>query len=1443
MQSVNAQVIKSFGKDPKVFIKELQTLMYADNNENAKAAFEEFKVYWDTLASDEYRSARIIKTADKMLSKRMRPETHFVLYLKTLKAFHLSGKMLETFPAWQKITESYFDQPLKELNGFFESSYMMFAKNTFTENNSPRTWMSDNNNWKLEIIENQPAFRFDKLNVKCLTREDSIIIYNTSGYFLLESKTFLGKGGKVDWRRGALDTAKVYALLKSYKIEMNGNSYQADSVTFYHPDYFSQPMIGRVNDIALATSNPETARSPKFFSYKKDLKIDKFAEGVEYIGGFSLQGSKVIAYGEGTQPATFVFKYNKKPLFYLKGNEFVITPERIITDKTSMTLMIDSIGTVFHPQVGLNYVKEEKKLLLTRGNTGVAQSPFFNTYHNVEIKADAVEWKMNDVEVYFKTILKDGSVLLFSKNFFEEFQYEKLQGLQDYNPLAKLKQFCEQTGQTTFHLDEYIKYLRSKREFVRFQIVQLGDEGYLTIDSQTDTVKVNEKLFNYVNAHLGRTDYDIIFFESIIEKRPNVAINLINKNMTLQGVGRFRYSDSQYVYVIPDDQKVVMLKDREMLFDGKVRAGRFEFFGKRFRFDYKTFTVSMDEIDSMRLFFPDENGMLRKVNSVIQGLTGTLYIDQANNKSGRRPFTEYPIFKATKSSKVFYDYNFIYGGVYNREKFYFQTDPFIIDSLDNFTREGLRFAGLFVSADIFPDFREELGVMEDFSLGFKKTISMSNYKGNGSTTGEITLSNEGLRGKGKVDFASAISESNFIEYFPDSMNAKTQKFNVPASALYPPVNGSNLLTHWEPYADKMIQKTTSDPINIFWDAKLTGAYIHSKKQATGTGALDFNDAEIKSHLMKFEAKKMKADTSSLTIRSIDSTKFAFHAANVKSDMNFESRIGDFKSNIEGVSGEFPYNKYKTTLGEFKWNINQKTLQFKSPPTKPIEASYFVSTHPDQDGLWFSSKDATYDLQSFVLYANKVPHIDVADSRIIPDSGKLVVRPNAEMDPLKNAKIFLDSVQKHHVFYKCEAKILGKFNFGADGLYDYQNIEKKKAVIRFHEIKVDYLSKRTLAYAKVSDTQHFEFTPRFEFMGDLLVTGTYKGIDYNGYIHPIHSLQRPSSGWWRDHQKYLPEYVTFKINDPRNDAKKQLKLGFSITTDSVHAYPSFFTLGRNYSDSILLDASSGVVYWDPSAKKFYAGDSLKIKGQAKKGNYIYVDDINGIVHGSGNTKLGISFDQVKLKTAGEITYFAKDSGIATNLVMLLDFKLPNEANKFLVNNLLENTAGLNATNNSRAMLQNAYAEILTEKHFKEAEKDLQNGIIPIFDENKALFQISEIKLKWDQSRKAWVSEGLIGLTALGETKFEKKVEGKLMLTRKRSGDELTFYFQTSSNNWYFINFSRRNMFVYSSEDQFNNYIRELYNEVTNDNYILKLSTPRAKIKFLNSFETDSESEED
>ncbi len=187
------------------------------------------------------------------------------------------------------------------------------------------------------------------------------------------------------------------------------------------------------------------------------------------------------------------------------------------------------------------------------------------------------------------------------------------------------------------------------------QMIYLADRGYIYYDPETQRIYVKDKIYHYENSHFARIDYDVIRFESVIKGRDNASLSLINHNLTLQGVPSFIFSDSQQVQVIPTEQIVDIKKNRDLNFAGKVLAGRFAFYSKKFEFDYNGFMLKNTNIDSMRLWFPDSSGNLRAVESVIEDLYGNLQIDKPNNKSGRKPSSEYPIFTSLRPSAVYYD--------------------------------------------------------------------------------------------------------------------------------------------------------------------------------------------------------------------------------------------------------------------------------------------------------------------------------------------------------------------------------------------------------------------------------------------------------------------------------------------------------------------------------------------------------------------------------------------------------------------------------------------------------------------------------------------------------------------------------------------------------------------------------------------------------------------
>ena len=83
-------------------------------------------------------------------------------------------------------------------------------------------------------------------------------------------------------------------------------------------------------------------------------------------------------------------------------------------------------------------------------------------------------------------------------------------------------------------------------------------------------------------AYEKGTDYDNIHLQSTISGKPNVTLNFDNNEFEIQGgYEKIQISDSQQTYFVPHDQVVKFKKNRDMLFDGEVHSGRFDFFWQK----------------------------------------------------------------------------------------------------------------------------------------------------------------------------------------------------------------------------------------------------------------------------------------------------------------------------------------------------------------------------------------------------------------------------------------------------------------------------------------------------------------------------------------------------------------------------------------------------------------------------------------------------------------------------------------------------------------------------------------------------------------------------------------------------------------------------------------------------------------------------------------------
>ena len=101
----------------------------------------------------------------------------------------------------------------------------------------------------------------------------------------------------------------------------------------------------------------------------------------------------------------------------------------------------------------------------------------------------------------------------------------------------------------------------------------------------------------------------------------------------------------------------------------------YAFFGSNFFFSYDSFKVNMQNVDYLEMKYRtgqvDNYGLpvTENITSRLQSITGEVLIDKPDNKSGREPNPEYPIFISKENSYVYYDAGNIEKGVYESGDF------------------------------------------------------------------------------------------------------------------------------------------------------------------------------------------------------------------------------------------------------------------------------------------------------------------------------------------------------------------------------------------------------------------------------------------------------------------------------------------------------------------------------------------------------------------------------------------------------------------------------------------------------------------------------------------------------------------------------------------------------------------------------------------------------
>ncbi len=1454
-----AKKIEVFSGDPLVYIEELSNFLsslpeqYEDVPEKFIQAWEEDSLF------DSTERENIIRMSQLMIKRNTKPYPHFYNFLSCMLAFEEFNSSESNYNNWVEGFEKLLDKRKTktfEINNILTFTNILLRESLIYRSNST-TWKVGNGSYKI-LDDKDLSVEFTDVDLICYAKRDSMHLFNTNGVAYPIEIIWKGSGGLVTWERGGYSRDDVFATIKDYEIDLKKSEYYAEDVTFTNKIYFDEPLQGVLHDKVKFNSDPDNATYPKFDSYTKEFTIENLYENIDYEGGLSMQGAKLV--GTGTIEKTAKLKIYRNDTLVLTASSvfFGFRSDRVSSLRTSVSIKLRN-DSIFHPDLFFTYRVKNKELTLLKSDNYASQGPYSDSYHKVDMNFEQLTWRMDEDVMNFTAPrgAAIGNAYFESVNYFNHDKFMKMMMMDNAHPLVSLKSFARKYGSDEFSVSVYADYLNMPLHEVQQQAMRMAYGGFIYYDKNTETITLKPRLYDYLAASINKIDYDVMGFESVVEApMENAIYNLKTNDLIINGIPEIHVSDSQNVIIYPKYNRIILKSNRNFQFDGIVQAGLLSFFGSNFFFHYDSFKVNMQNVDSLNIEFltgkRDNYGLpiVDFVKNRLHHITGEVLIDKPDNKSGRESYPEYPIFTSKENSFVYYEKSNIQKGVYESNDFYFEVYPFVMDSLDNFNYKDLYFEGEFVSAGIFPSFEKKLSLQPDNSLGFRHMTPEEGYpvyNGKGTFNNEIWLSNKGLRADGTLKYLTSTTQSNDFIFYPDSMNTLSNSYAIVQQTTepqYPRVKSVNNYIHWLPYADKMYAEKTDTDFTMFNDStKLNGNLLLEPIGLSGNGKMDLKNSDLHSNLFTYKAQDIYSDTADFYLKSLHTDGFTVLTDNMNAHIDYRQKKGWFKSNDEFALVNFPDNKYVSYIDYFIWDMVEKELAMGSwSDTDSIDYTgenediepygpRYISLHHDQDSLNFVSPLAYYDYEKNHINATGVKFIEVADARIYPFEGDVTIMRDALMRTLENAIIRTHKETKYHTIHSATLNITGRNYYSGVGNYDYVDETGEIQLIHFDKIKVDSTI-ISIASGEIYESADFKLSPVYQYQGKVFLRSTDSLLTFKGGVMIEQNCDHLKPQWLYFSSRIDPNDIYIPLPEqPVNIDRNKIYTGMYMYYDSVHIYPAFLTARKSYSDRVLIPAD-GFLFYDKAQQLYKIGSKEKINDFTLPENYLSLHPEDCRIYSEGKIDLGEDLGQLKLSTYGNVVHEEPENKTTLDLVLMIDFYLSEDMIQLMAQEI-DSAPRLDPVNMNRPVLTKTIESLIGVEQSQKFRDELTlfGTIKQLPNELKHTMVLTDLKFVWNDETNSYRSEGKIGIGSIGNTQINKKVNGFIELQIKRSGDIMDIFLEIDRRTYYYFGYTRGVMQTLSSNRQ---YVETIMNMKTRDR---KMKVPRGETSYIYMIATD------
>jgi hypothetical protein len=1271
---------------------------------------------------------------------------------------------------------------------------------------------------------------FENADLVLLSPSDSIVINKTSGAYDFTNGMFVGIHGEINWL-AANQNAK--ATLDKYYLKSQNGKLLADKVKIELQNILKKPAEGVLEIKLEKRQKNELSSYPRFKSYRSDADIQLNIPNYDYKGGFTLVGSKITSTSAFDSYTKLIANKGQKNTFTVIGRSLTLTDSLITSDKVSFMTKFGN-DSVSHPAVRMEYDLKGKHLQLNKlQKSGFRASMYSDTFHQVDIRCDAMSWDLSGGKMDFYIVSGKTEIpaLFESFNYYNPERVRALSAASGFNPLIAVGNLFARKKVNAFTVEELMNITKKERFQVSNGMLIGNQMGFFDYDPFKNIYSLSRKGQHYFLSFNGKTDFDDLVLSSLATNNGssgNASINLESKALDIKGAQDFKLSDSLGISFVPTDQSMKIVGNKVFRFNGKIIVKNFKFYGD-FEVEYENFLVKLKRIDSIT-FIPLESFKKGGKNEIgahfVYGQTGTLYLNSPDNKSGRKKLAEYPKLNIPGGVTVTFNEN---GRIQKfDENVVFRASSLNIDSLNTVNPA---FAGIFTPGNIFKAIPENLVVLPDSTMGIvhraKTPYKLYGTESTIKAETEIVLNKRGMKTSGEITHFAGKLKATEVQLFGDYLTAKGETGRIiettsATTAYFPEVAISEYQMLWNPVQDSMIINSAKGFNFYAGSSVLKGGIVLKQKGLFGNGTLDRIDSDAKSENFKFNKSGFLADNANFNIKSAETggkpvfsgKKVGIDFNVIKSTANIASQNSDFGNSQSSVL-EFPYSSYNTTIDKAVWNIKDKKITMEGI----LENSLFTSTLTSQYGLKFNGTAAVYDIANLNLKISGVNEIHSADAAIIPNKGLVAVKKDGMLEEFTNAKIIADTLNRYHNLTKASVKINSRISFAGNADYQFVNVSAdtfniKLGNFEFSELAADgsLLSSKssnklsTIARAKVSEKDGVYLSPKMLYKGEITMLAPFKNLSLNGQILPDLKKYPTLGGSWINYSGNKSEAISINVDETLKDGGKPLHVGLHLKNNAQMdaIYPTFLSSKRSEDDFDVF-VVNGIFKRDEPNKKFV----VSLPDENAIGNKYEFYDEKGIIAMEGRFNL-LGAPSKIFETVG-IANVAMDSmKYQFSTLIKFDFPLSILTTQKLGGNIVK--ANLDAGNSDPAIepespyFQSKLAQYIGYKDADAYKNKSLKEHLPLFKESTKFLStivLSDLNLKWNPISNAYYSIGKIGISNIGDVDINAMTEGYVEIAKSpQTGDEIHVFFELSPNSWYYFVYRNGSLGVTSTDEEIN-----------------------------------------